>query len=168
MLINGLVGRKTPTPPPSIDIIMVTKHQRVLMEAFGIVPKQRALPKLKECPNVTCKELNAPDAPFCVKCRIPLTVVAHIEEGHRKDQELQDLRKQLADLVEQQQGFDMKLKKLLHIVDQTAQMTDGEGPWSEVTDNFLGEEIVKMMSQPTTKVSMSRRRYSSIKRYSSS
>src|SRR5215831_7543350 len=122
-----------------------------LMEAFGIVPKQRALPKMKECPNVTCKELNAPDAPFCVKCRIPLTVVAHIEEGHRKDQEIQELRKQLADLVEQQQGFDMKLHKLLDIVDKMAVMTHGEGPWCEVIDSFIGEEIVKMMPRPATK-----------------
>jgi hypothetical protein len=88
------------------------------MEAFGIVPKQRALPKMKECPNVTCKELNAPDAPFCVKCRIPLTVAAHIEEGHRKDQEILELKQQMAqskqEIKDQFQAYDTKMNEFVH------------------------------------------------------
>ena len=44
-----------------------------------------------------------------------------------KDQELQGLRKQLADVIEQQQGFDMKFHKLLDIVDQLSVLTQDEG-----------------------------------------
>jgi hypothetical protein len=49
----------------------------------------------RECPNVTCKELNTPDAPFCAKCGVPLTVAAHIEQGHQKDQEMQQLKERM-------------------------------------------------------------------------
>lgn len=59
-----------------------------LMESFGLAPvRNQKLPKYKECPNVTCKELNIPDAPFCSKCRVPLTVVGYIEQGHQKERD---------------------------------------------------------------------------------
>jgi integrase/recombinase XerD len=59
-----------------------------LMISFGLEPQpQKALPKYRECPNVTCKELNIPDAPFCTKCRVPLTVAGHIEQGHQKERD---------------------------------------------------------------------------------
>jgi len=89
------------------------------MEAFGIVPKQRALPKMKECPNVTCKELNAPDAPFCVKCRIPLTVVAHIEEGHRKDQEIHGLKDQMSHMMQTFESYHGLAKERMNQMDDS-------------------------------------------------
>jgi integrase/recombinase XerD len=100
-----------------------------LLESLGLAPQNHTspLPKLRECPNVNCRELNTPEAPFCVKCNVPLTVAGHIEQGHQKEREIAALReqtqimsKQLADVIEQQQQhantFDMKFVKLLDIV----------------------------------------------------
>ena len=57
------------------------------------------------------------------------------------------MRKQLADVIEQQQGFDMKFHKLLDIVDRLSVITQDEGGGMT---SFIGEEIVKMMPrQPT-------------------
>ena len=62
-----------------------SKH---LMISFGLEPQsQKVLPKMRECPNVICKELNTPDTPFCVKCRVPLTVAGHIEQAHQKERD---------------------------------------------------------------------------------
>lgn len=120
-----------------------------LMIEFGIKTQQKQLPKFRECPNVTCKEPNIPDAPFCAKCRVPLTVAGHIEQGHQKEREISALReqtqilsKQLADVIEQQQHantFDMKFIKLLDIV------KTGLVDQDETTRSFISEEIVKMM-----------------------
>jgi len=64
-----------------------------------------------------------------------------------KDQEIQELRKQLGDVIEQQQGFDMKFYKLLDFVDRLSVITQDEGGGMT---SFIGEEIVKMMPrQPT-------------------
>ena len=53
-----------------------------------------------------------------------------------KDQEIQELRKQLADVIEQQQGFDMKFHKLLDIVDRLSVFTQDEGGGMT---SFIGE-----------------------------
>jgi len=38
---------------------------QLLAESFGLAPQNKQqLPRLRECPNVTCKELNTPEAPF--------------------------------------------------------------------------------------------------------
>jgi len=55
------------------------------------------------------------------------------ERRESKDQELQELRNQLADVIEQQQGFDMKFHKLLDIVDQLSVITQDEGVGSQVS-----------------------------------
>lgn len=80
-----------------------------LMISFGLEPQsQKALPKMKECPNVSCKELNIPDAPFCVKCRVPLTVSGFMKQDRQKDQEMYELKEQMkkmgqkTDVVERQ------------------------------------------------------------------
>jgi integrase len=69
-------------------------------------------------------------------------------EMQAKDLEMQGLRKQLADVIEQQQGFDMKFHKLLDIVDQLAVITHDKG---DGVTGFIGEEIVKMMPRQPTK-----------------
>src|SRR5215469_5964726 len=70
------------------------------------------------------------------------------ERRETKDQELQELRKQLAVIIEQQQGFDMKFHKLLDIVDQMSVIAHDEGGGMT---SFIGEEIVKMMPRQPTK-----------------
>jgi hypothetical protein len=127
-----------------------------LMESFGLAPVQnQKLPKYKECPNVTCKELNIPDAPFCAKCRVPLTVPGHIEQDHQKEREIAALReqtqilsKQLATVTEQPQQhantFDMKFVKLLDMV--KIGLVDQDEP----TRSFISGEIVKMMPRKLT------------------
>lgn len=70
---------------------------QVLAESFGIVQhtKPLSLPRLRECPNVTCKELNTSDAPFCVKCRVPLTVAGYMEHDKQKDHEVKELKERM-------------------------------------------------------------------------
>jgi hypothetical protein len=62
-----------------------------------------------------------------------------------KDQELKELKEQMADVIEQQQGFDLKFQRILEIVDQVGAITHGNG----ITE-YIGEEIVKMMPRPPT------------------
>jgi integrase len=71
------------------------ESSKSLMVAFGLSDPKQRLPRQRECTNVTCKELNTLDAPFCVKCRIPLTVPGYMEEGHRKEQEIDSLRDEI-------------------------------------------------------------------------
>jgi integrase/recombinase XerD len=96
----------------------------VLAEAFGLAPKvrQEPFPQLRQCTNVTCKEMNNPDAPFCVKCRVPLTVVGYIEDRNQEEEEkakqrdeLQTLKDQLLVLTKQVSVLSEKDKK--HIDD---------------------------------------------------
>jgi integrase/recombinase XerD len=95
----------------------------VLAEAFGLAPKvrQEPFPQLRQCTNVTCKEMNNPDAPFCVKCRVPLTVVGYIEDRNQEEEkakqrdELQTLKDQLLALTKQVSVLSEKDKK--HIDD---------------------------------------------------
>ena len=89
-----------------------------LMSAFGIVPRQQALPKMRECPNVTCKELNTPDAPFCVKCSVPLTVAGHIEQGHQKEKEMQALRNEILETKAAQQKKDSEMQVLKEQIEE--------------------------------------------------
>src|SRR5215469_3840043 len=69
----------------------------VLAEKFGLKPqtKQEFLPRLRECPNVTCKELNTPDAPLCAKCRVPLTVPGFMEQDKKKNDEIYEMKEQM-------------------------------------------------------------------------
>jgi hypothetical protein len=69
----------------------------VLSEKFGLKPrtKQEFLPRLREYPNVACNELNTPDAPFCVKCRVPLTVPGFMEQDKKKSHEIYEMKEQM-------------------------------------------------------------------------
>jgi hypothetical protein len=83
---------------------------QVLAESFGIVPQtKQVLPRLVECPNVTCKELNNPDAPFCVKCRIPLSVSGHVE----REQEFKALKERMAQMQQDFESYDRKVKDVV-------------------------------------------------------
>lgn len=71
-----------------------------LLESYGLAPQnQQSIPKLRECPNVNCKELNNPDAPFCTKCRVPLTIAGYMEKGHEKDEKISSLEKQMNEIM---------------------------------------------------------------------
>src|SRR5215467_3554542 len=117
-----------------------------ILKVRGIIPDEqqdiRLLSKPKECPN--CSELNDPLGKFCIKCKMVLRYEGYaeaLEAAKKKDQEIQELRKQ-------QQGFDMKFHKLLDIVDQLSIITHDEG---NGMTSLIGEEIVKMMPRPATK-----------------
>ena len=57
---------------------------------FGVAQRQPPkVPKERQCPNVNCQELNTPEAPFCKKCRIPLS--GHLE----REGELAEMREQM-------------------------------------------------------------------------
>jgi integrase len=93
-----------------------SKH---LMISFGLEPQsQKVLPKMRECPNVICKELNTPDTPFCVKCRVPLTVAGHIEQSHQKGQDMQALRNEMAqskqEIKDRFQAYESKMAEFVH------------------------------------------------------
>jgi len=80
-----------------------------LAEYYGLGPKveqQETIPQLRQCPNVTCKHMNNPDAPFCAnpKCRVPLTVAGYMENRYQEEEqkaELQILKDQMSALVKQ-------------------------------------------------------------------
>jgi hypothetical protein len=60
---------------------------------FGVIPKgPPKIPKQRQCPNINCQELNTPEAPFCGKCRIPLSVAGHLE----REQEIIELKEQMS------------------------------------------------------------------------
>jgi hypothetical protein len=59
---------------------------------FGVAHRQPPkVPKQRQCPNINCQELNTPEAPFCTKCRIPLTVSGHVE----REQEFKALKERM-------------------------------------------------------------------------
>ena len=69
-----------------------------LLEAAGIITKDKKVDPLKpkQCPN--CSEPNKPDSKFCAKCRMVLTYNAYsetIEEKQRKDKDVESLREDI-------------------------------------------------------------------------
>jgi len=107
----------------------------VLSEKFGLKPqtKQEFLPRLRECPNVTCKELNIPDAPFCVKCRVPLTVAGHIEQGHQKEKEMQALRNEMVqskqEIKDRFQAYEDKMAEFIHDIQSRLNQEETSRPY---------------------------------------
>ena len=100
-----------------------------LMESFGLTPfekTQKKLPKYRECPNVICKELNIPDAPFCVKCRVPLTVAGHIQQGSKKDQEMHELKEQMLRMQQNFKSYDEMMKHRMNELDSNLKYYAGE------------------------------------------
>jgi len=84
-----------------------------LMISFGLEPQsQKALPKYRECPNVTCKELNIHDAPFCAKCRVPLTVSGFMELDRQKDQDMYELKEQMNKMGRKTQVVERQLDSM--------------------------------------------------------
>ena len=74
-----------------------------LLEAAGIITKDKKVDPLKpkQCPN--CNEPNKPDSKFCAKCRIVLTYDAYsetIEEKQRKDKDIESLSEDITLLKE--------------------------------------------------------------------
>jgi membrane-associated HD superfamily phosphohydrolase len=66
-----------------------------ILEAYGIIPKDREgdILKPKQCPN--CNEPSKPDSKFCAKCRMVLTYDAYSEtlnKQQKKESEVQKLQ----------------------------------------------------------------------------
>jgi len=134
-----------------------------ILERYGI--KIAAVSQMVSRACGRCGYVNKLESKYCerVGCHYPQTQLAldEIKAAEQvkfqtlrneilqvKDQEIQELRKQLADVIEQQQGFDMKFHKLLDIVDQMSVIVHDEGGG---VVSFIGEEIVKLMPRPATK-----------------
>ena len=80
-----------------------------LLEAYGIIPKDKRSDALKpkQCPN--CNEPNKPDSRFCAKCRMVLTYDAYnetIEQKEKKD-------KQLEEVMQKQARFEQLILSLI-------------------------------------------------------
>jgi integrase/recombinase XerD len=80
-----------------------------LLEAYGIITKNRQIDQLKykQCPN--CSEPNKPDSKFCAKCRMVLTYDAYKEtvvEQQEKDNHIQAL-------IKKQEKFEQLIQSLI-------------------------------------------------------
>jgi polyhydroxyalkanoate synthesis regulator protein len=77
-----------------------------ILEARGLTTKNKISSDIlipKSCPN--CNEPNKPDSKFCAKCRMVLTYDAYtetVEEKKEKDNEIQNLKQQMAAMQESQ------------------------------------------------------------------
>jgi integrase/recombinase XerD len=71
------------------------------------------LPKQRQCPNINCQVLNTPEAPFCTKCRIPLTVPGHME----REQEFKDLKEQVNQMGQELKSWEGIAEKMKVYVD---------------------------------------------------
>jgi integrase/recombinase XerD len=88
------------------------ESQDDLLRAKGIIKEDKrsvSILQPKTCPN--CREPNKPDAQFCFKCNFVMSFEAYqkgMEEGQRKDQEVNELKEQMAkmnELVEKLHGY---------------------------------------------------------------
>jgi hypothetical protein len=81
--------------------------EKRLAEALGSGIVKREAPKVPrhiECPK--CKYQNIPDAPFCTKCRIPLSVSGHVE----REQEFNEMKQRMAQMQQDFESYDRKVK----------------------------------------------------------
>ena len=75
-----------------------------LLKAKGIIKDDKHSVNIlqpKTCPH--CREPNKPDAQFCFKCNLVMSFEAYqkgMEEGQRKDQEVNELKEQMAKMNE--------------------------------------------------------------------
>lgn len=76
----------------------VNESSESLLEAYGIVPKDKQLSDVlrpKQCPN--CNEPNKPDSKFCTRCRLVLTYDAYnetVEDQKQKENEIKKMQEQ--------------------------------------------------------------------------
>ena len=97
---------------------------------FGVTQKQPPkVPKERQCPNINCQELNTPEAPFCVKCRIPLSVAGHLE----REEEIIELKDQMSQMMQTFESYHGLAKKRMNQMDNSIK--------------FLTEEITKYRGQ---------------------
>jgi hypothetical protein len=71
-----------------------TESSKALLEASGIMPKDRQeiSPQCRLCPH--CNETNTPHSRFCLRCKMVLSLDAYLDTSH--DQ--QNVKKELEDL----------------------------------------------------------------------
>ena len=87
-----------------------------LLEAYGIISKNRQIDQLKykQCPN--CSEPNKPDSKFCARCRMVLTYDAYSETAEQKEKNgnnLQILKEQVRTLIAALGSIDQSSKNEL-------------------------------------------------------
>jgi Phage integrase family len=124
----------------SKDSIMWARYQHLaggesnkyLGEKLGLVAsqsKQHKLPKLVECPIPVCRESNNPDAPFCVKCGYPLTVLGYIEKRNHEEEEEAETHQQIESLRNQIQLLVRQVSQLNETVQNYKDDYNWERGW---------------------------------------
>jgi small-conductance mechanosensitive channel len=118
-----------------------------LMVNFGLAgPQKQKLPNYRECPNIICKEFNIPDAPFCVKCRVPLTVPGFMEQNKQKDLEMHELKQQMAqskqEIKDQFQAYEDKIHEFVHDIQSSLNQEEKSRP--SLTPGSLNFMLKKM------------------------
>ena len=92
-----------------------------LLEAYGIMPKDKQIDQLKpkQCPN--CMEPNKPDSKFCAKCRMVLTYNAYeetIDKKEEKESEVKELKEKYEeDMKYMREEMEYKFKQILTKID---------------------------------------------------
>jgi hypothetical protein len=96
-----------------------------LLEAYGIITKNQeqinAL-RYKQCPN--CAEPNKPENQFCGKCKMVLTFGAYhetLEKEQKKESDLNDLKKKLEEVQEEQ---NQKFNQLMVLIQKNPKLAN--------------------------------------------
>ena len=128
-----------------------------LLKAKGILKEDKVVNILqpKICPH--CREPNKPDAQFCFKCNFVMSFEVYqkgMEEGQRKDQEVNELKEQMAKMNElvaelnhailfYKPVFDADMKRLNPHLDPSGFEIS---PFNDETTNFLRRRGMKETS----------------------
>ncbi len=119
--------------------------EELLAESFGLkaeVKKESSnLLELRVCPNVNCGEPNNPDAPFCIKCRVPLTVTGYMEK-----------EKESLEMKEQMNKIQQQLKSSLELSSkQNIMIGDVMSMYDKLKDDYNDLKGLLAKSMSTTK-----------------
>jgi integrase/recombinase XerD len=99
-----------------------------LLEAYGIVPKDQQIDRLrpKQCPN--CSEPNKTDSKFCAKCRIVLTYDAYnesLEKQQEKESEVKNLKEKYEqDMQKMREEMQQNFSQIISLMNQNPQLAN--------------------------------------------
>lgn len=115
--------------------------EELLAESFGFKSgpeiKKESLPELGVCPNVNCKEPNNPDAPFCSKCRIPLSVAGHLE----REEEFKVLKEQMNKMQQMAESNYKSYEKAKQEIDEYRKELEEKDERRDILFDMLDEKL---------------------------
>lgn len=97
-----------------------------LLEAYGILPKDKQIDQLnpKQCPN--CSEPNKPDSKFCAKCRMVLTYDVYnetLDEQKKKESEVQLLKDKYEEGMKSiREEMNKQFSQIMSVIQQNPQL----------------------------------------------